>query len=158
YKFFNSQEFVDLEKTFSIMRLADVSKCFSSIYSHTLAWAVKDVQHGKEATAAVSFANDFDALMQFSNYNETNGIPVGAEISRIFAEIILQSVEAAVLRKVKPQAIHGTDFAIRRYVDDYILFANTADMLDFIQRNISDSLRTFNLHLNEGKTSTIKRP
>lgn len=76
YKFYNSQEFVDLEKRFSKMRLTDVSKCFSSIYSHTLAWAVKDVQHGKEATAAVSFANDFDALMQYSNYSETNGIPV----------------------------------------------------------------------------------
>jgi hypothetical protein len=72
YKFFNSDEFVNLEKTFSIMRLTDISKCFSSIYSHTLAWAVKDVQHGKEAPSAVSFANDFDALMQFSNYNETS--------------------------------------------------------------------------------------
>ncbi|MEZ0033138.1 hypothetical protein ABIF68_003508 [Bradyrhizobium japonicum] len=84
YKFFNSEEFVGLEKKFSLMRLTDISKCFSSIYSHTLAWAVKDVQHGKESTSAVSFANDFDSLMQYANYNETNGIPVGAELSRLF--------------------------------------------------------------------------
>src|SRR4051812_29970590 len=30
YKFFNSEEFVRLEKTFSMMRLTDISKCFSS--------------------------------------------------------------------------------------------------------------------------------
>jgi hypothetical protein len=159
HKFFNSEEFVDLEKTFSMMRLTDISKCFSSIYSHTLAWAVKDVQHGKENSNAISFANEFDHLMQYSNYNETNGIPVGAEVSRIFAEIILQSVEANVLRKAeRNNRQHSVDFAIRRYVDDYVIFANSADMLDLIQRYIADALLLFNLHLNEAKTHTIPRP
>nr|WP_074822592.1 MULTISPECIES: antiviral reverse transcriptase Drt3b [Bradyrhizobium] len=159
YKFFNSEEFVGLEKTFSMMRLTDVSKCFSSIYSHTLAWAVKDIQHGKEHPTAVSFANDFDALMQYSNYNETNGIPVGAEISRIFAEIILQSVDVAVLRRAKRSGlVFGTDYSIRRYIDDYVIFANRSETLDIIQRAISDALLTFNLHLNEQKTHTIPRP
>jgi hypothetical protein len=159
YKFFNSEEFVNLEKTFSMMRLTDISKCFSSIYSHTLAWAVKDVQHGKEHPGAVSFANDFDTLMQYSNYNETNGIPVGAEVSRIFAEIILQSVDVTVLRKAKrANLVFGFDFSIRRYIDDYVIFANKLDTLDFIQRAISDALLTFNLHLNEAKTHTIPRP
>jgi hypothetical protein len=159
YRFFNSEEFVGLEKTFSAMRLTDVSKCFSSIYSHTLAWAVKDIQHGKENPTAVSFANDFDALMRYSNYNETNGIPVGAEVSRIFAEIILQSVDVAVLRKTaRSKLVFGVDFSIRRYIDDYVIFANRAETLDIIQRAISDALLTFNLHLNEQKTHTIARP
>jgi hypothetical protein len=159
HKFFNSNEFVDLEKTFSMMRLTDVSKCFSSIYSHTLAWAVKDIQHGKEHPTAVSFANDFDELMRFSNYNETNGIPVGAEVSRIFAEIILQSVDVAILRKAKrSNLVFGIDYSIRRYIDDYVIFANTSQTLDVIQRAISDGLLTFNLHLNEQKTYTIPRP
>ncbi|WP_354097333.1 antiviral reverse transcriptase Drt3b [Bradyrhizobium sp. S3.2.12] len=159
YKFFNSQEFLGLEKTFSMMRLTDVSKCFSSIYSHTLAWAVKDIQHGKEHPLAVSFANEFDSLMQYANYNETNGIPVGAEASRIFAEIILQSVDVAVLKRAKRAGlVHGSDFAIRRYIDDYAIFANTTETLDVIQRAVSDGLLMFNLHLNEAKTHTIARP
>lgn len=158
YKFFNSEEFVRLEKKFSMMRLTDISKCFSSIYSHTLAWAVKDVQHGKESTKAGTFANDFDSLMQYSNYNETNGIPVGAEVSRIFAEIILQSAEASVLRKAKRKMTHETDFAIRRYIDDYVIFANDTDTLNILHRYIAEALLTFNLHLNEAKTHTISRP
>lgn len=141
------------------MRMTDISKCFSSIYSHTLAWAVKDVRHGKENTFAVSFANDFDALMQFSNYNETNGIPVGAEISRLFAEIILQSVDIALIRLAEENGLkHGKDFAIRRYIDDYIIFANEVDILDAIQRGLSDRLQRFNLYLNDQKTNTIYRP
>ncbi|WP_083633235.1 antiviral reverse transcriptase Drt3b [Bradyrhizobium sp. NAS96.2] len=159
YKFFNSTEFVELEKTFSVMRLSDISKCFSSIYSHTMAWAIKDVQHGKENTSAVSFANDFDALMQFSNYNETNGIPVGAEISRLFAEIILQSVDVDLLRRANQYGLaQGRDFEIRRYIDDYAIFANKVEVLDSLQRGLSEALQVFNLHLNDSKTSTVCRP
>jgi hypothetical protein len=159
FKFFNSAEFVELEKIFSVMRLTDISKCFSSIYSHTMAWAVKDVQHGKENTFAVSFANDFDALMQFSNYNETNGIPVGAELSRLFAEIILQSVDVSLLRQAEQSNLRqGQDFVVRRYIDDYIIFANRVDVLDDLQRGLSESLQLLNLHLNESKTLTIHRP
>jgi hypothetical protein len=53
---------------------------------------------------------------------------------------------------------HGFDFAMRRYIDDYIIFANRIDVLDLIQRSISDTLLLFNLHLNEAKTHTIARP
>jgi hypothetical protein len=159
YKFFKSTEFVELEKTFSMMRVTDISKCFSSIYSHTLAWAVKDVQHGKENTFAGSFANDFDRLMQFSNYNETNGIPVGAEISRLFAEIVLQAADVGLLRRAERNQLQaGRDFVIRRYIDDYIIFANSIDELDSVQRGLNDALSVFNLHLNEAKTYTIQRP
>jgi uncharacterized membrane protein len=159
YKFFNSAVFVELEKKFSVMRLTDVSKCFSSIYSHTMAWAIKDVQHGKENISAVSFANEFDLLMQFSNYNETNGIPVGAEISRIFAEIILQSVDSDVLRQAyQGRLTQGQDFEIRRYIDDYAIFANSVEDLDGLQRGLSESLQLLNLYLNESKTITMRRP
>jgi hypothetical protein len=159
YKFFGSQEFIQLEKSFSMMRTTDISKCFSSIYSHTLAWAVKDVQHGKENTSAVSFANEFDALMQFSNYNETNGIPVGAKVSRLFAEIILQAVDISLIRRAEHNSLqHGKDFVVRRYIDDYVVFANEIGTLDAIQRGLSEALQTFNLHLNELKTNTIFRP
>jgi Reverse transcriptase (RNA-dependent DNA polymerase) len=158
YKFFNSTEFIHFEKTFSMMRITDVSKCFSSIYSHTMAWAVKDVQHGKENISAVSFANDFDRLMQYSNYNETNGIPVGAEVSRLFAEIILQSVDMTFLRRAHRSKIrHEHDFVIKRYIDDYVIFANREDVLNDVQRGLSEALQFFNLHLNEYKTFTIRR-
>lgn len=159
YRFFGSAEFTALERSYSQMRITDVAKCFSSIYSHTLAWAVKDVEHGKESGTAHSFANSFDSLMQFSNYNETNGIPVGAEISRIFSEIILQAVDTAVIRKAGEKGlVHGRDFQVRRYIDDYAIFCNSVGSLDKLQIILSDQLAVFNLHLNEAKTYTVQRP
>ncbi|MBU0583947.1 MAG: RNA-directed DNA polymerase [Alphaproteobacteria bacterium] len=159
HRFFASDDFLKLEKTYSVMRVTDVSKCFTSIYTHTMAWAVKDIEHGKENVAAVSFANDFDHLMQYSNYNETNGIPVGSEVSRIFAEIILQSVDAEVLRAAsKLDCRIGIDFTYHRYVDDYVIFAHDEKTLDQIQLFISAALSRYNLYLNDHKTYTVHRP
>lgn len=159
YKFFSSNEVMDLEKKFRIMRSTDISKCFSSIYSHTMSWAVKDVQHGKESVDAASFSNAFDRLMQFSNYNETNGIPVGSELSRIFAEIILQAADIEMLNRTTRRGLEfGRDFVVRRYVDDYVIFSHDTNSADIVQSCLVAALGVFNLHLSDEKTSTVERP
>ena len=71
--------------------------------------------------------------MQHTNYNETNGIVVGPEISRIFAEIILQAVDLAILRQLKDKGYTlGRDYEIRRYVDDSYVYTNSRKVLDDI--------------------------
>ena len=87
-KFYESREFVQLEKKFEVLRQLDISKCFYSMYTHSIAWAVKSKDFAKSNTKTYSFESSFDSLMQRSNYSETNGIVVGPEFSRIFAEII----------------------------------------------------------------------
>ena len=62
----------------------DIARCFYHIYTHTIAWAVKGKEQAKELIGKETFENAFDTLMQHANYNETNGIIVGPEISRIF--------------------------------------------------------------------------
>jgi hypothetical protein len=52
----------------------------------------------------------------------------------------------------------GRDFEVRRYIDDYAIFANSLEALDTLQRGLSDSLQLLNLHLNDSKTLTIHRP
>lgn len=159
YKFFNSPEYGRLEKKYPHMLLMDVSKCFSSIYTHSIAWAVKGTQHSKDNVKAAGFGNDFDRLMQKMNFNETNGICVGPEISRIFAEIILGTVDAKVETRLKVlKLVHGRDYDCRRYVDDYIVFCDSEKNAARIQSVISDCLGEFNLHLNEEKSTDFKRP
>ena len=61
--------------------------------------------------------------MQRVNYNETNGIIVGPEISRIFAEIILQRIDVNVVNRLKqsPYLLTlGRDYEVRRYIDDHL--------------------------------------
>ncbi len=51
-----------------------------------------------------TFAGKFDRLMQQMDYNEANGIIIGPEFSRIFAELILQSVDRALCSELQSKA------------------------------------------------------
>ncbi|MCP1203786.1 antiviral reverse transcriptase Drt3b [Acetobacter oryzoeni] len=159
HQFFDSNDYMHLEKKFHIFRSLDVSKCFNSIYTHTLYWAVDNVQAAKDNTSSAGFANEFDRLMQSMNYNETNGICIGPEISRVFAEIIFSEIDKRVIEYASKRGIkYKDDFDFKRYVDDYYVFSHNESISDQITAAISLSLGQFNLHLNENKTVTISRP
>lgn len=159
HEFFDSNDYLHMEKKFGVFRSLDVSKCFNSIYTHTLYWAVDDVQSAKENTSSVGFSNEFDRLMQSMNYNETNGICIGPEVSRVFAEIIFSEVDKRVISHLKKRDLsYKADYEIRRYVDDYYLFCDSVVVADRVAAGIETCLSQFNLHLNENKTNTIHRP
>ncbi|WFS09559.1 RNA-directed DNA polymerase [Methylobacterium sp. 391_Methyba4] len=160
YKFFNSIEFVNIEKRFAYMLVLDVSKCFASIYTHSVAWALKDIHTAKGNIKSNHFGSHFDALMQRMNYNETNGICIGPEISRIFAEIILNRVDINIVKCLEADiaAPRRNDYTIKRYVDNYYIFSNSVNDIDRIHAVVSACLGEFKLHLNEHKTEIISRP
>ncbi len=158
-RFIDSREFIRMEKKFTYVRSMDISRCFFNIYTHSISWAVKSKEVAKSHTAAYSFENAFDKLMQQANYNETNGIVVGPEISRVFAEIILQQIDLCVKESLSADGLQEeTDYAIRRYVDDYYVFSNTTRDLDKIESRIREHLETVKLFINEEKVSTASRP
>lgn len=159
-KFYESKEFVRLEKRFSCLRQIDISKCFYGIYTHSLAWATRSKDFAKRNLGTYYFEAAFDILMQRANHNETNGIVVGPEISRIFAEIILQGIDVAVQSelRLKYELIEGQDYSIRRYVDDFSIFSNTKENLTNIEKVIRDHLSKFKLYVNESKVRDFERP
>ncbi|WP_250519106.1 antiviral reverse transcriptase Drt3b [Caballeronia sp. ATUFL_M1_KS5A] len=158
-KFYESRQFIALEKRFRLMRTLDISKCFYHIYTHTISWAVKDRPFAKTHSNAYSFELEFDRLMQRANYNETNGIVVGPEMSRIFAEIILQKIDSDVEYDLSRQGlVRDQDYSIRRYVDDYAIFAPNEKTLDAAERVISSRLSEIKLYPNEKKIATYERP
>lgn len=158
-KFVDSFEYRRLEKRFKYLRTIDVTRCFFNIYTHSVTWAVKDKAFAKAHTQTYSFESQFDALMQRSNYNETNGIVVGPEISRIFAEIILQDIDRLVEENLRSRNLeHNRHYAIRRYVDDFFVFSNSLEELDAISSELEKSLETYKLFVNHKKTETRIRP
>jgi hypothetical protein len=159
HEFFDSNDYLHMEKKFNFFRSLDVSKCFNSIYTHTLFWAVADIETAKENTGAVGFANDFDRLMQSMNYNETNGICVGPEVSRVFAEVIFSDVDKKIIEYLVSKGLNfRSDYEFRRYVDDYYVFAQDEQTAERVTAAVSHCLAKFNLHLNNEKTVTISRP
>jgi len=152
YKFYDRNEFQRLEQRYNYLMEFDISKCFYHIYTHSLTWAVKDKESAKINSSKSTFENIFDKLMQHSNYNETNGIVVGPEISRIFAEIILQQVDLNVLKKLNDLNLKfGVDYDVRRYVDDYFVFSNNSDILQIVKTAFQKELQFYKLYLNPNK-------
>lgn len=161
YKFFNSSEYFRLEKRFRVQMSLDVSKCFDSIYTHSIAWATKDKAFTKSNLNKNTFGDAFDTLIRHGNDNETNGIPIGPEVSRVFAEIIFQKIDLLAIEKLKSEDIDlkfNINYMFKRYVDDVYIFADNEETAKKIYAVYSDSLVSFNLHINVSKSSITTRP
>ena len=158
YRFFMSNEHITLEKQFKYQLSLDVSKCFDSIYTHSISWAVKDKKIAKDHKQAHSFGNQFDGTMQRLNHNETSGICIGPEASRIFAEIILARVdELALNRLIKFAKLkHKTDFECCRYIDNYYVFANSKAVLSRVEQEIADALRSISSTLMKARLNDTR--
>ena len=163
YRFYDDYRFQRAEKRFSHLLRFDIQKCFNSIYTHTIAWATQGgkVAYKKtfEGRDSSSFGGTFDTIMQRLNYNETSGIVIGPEFSRIFAEIILQHIDRGVEYELNHDGIiNGTDYQLYRYVDDYFLFYNEERVrnrvVDFFNRNLED----YRLKISREKTIAYDRP
>lgn len=166
FKFFESSDYHRCEKTYNNMARLDISKCFDSIYTHSIAWAT----YGKDITKNIlskitsgslnnSFGDSFDTLIQDSNYKETNGIPIGPELSRVFAEIILQTIDVDLKKKLTElDIIYKRDYEIFRYVDDYFVFFNKKDTYNIIIKQLQVALKAYKLHLNTSKEVIYNKP
>jgi hypothetical protein len=159
--FFESPDYHRCEKKYDAMVQLDVSRCFDSIYTHSIAWAIlgkpQTKLHLKESLS--TFAGRFDSLMQSLNYKETNGILIGPEFSRVFAEIILQSVDTEIESALHSQGIvHGRDYEAFRYVDDYFVFGSDKSLVEKISEQLNVSLRAKKLSINASKIKSYTRP
>lgn len=158
-KFVDSAEYRRFEKRFKLMRTIDVSRCFFNIYTHSVTWATKGKDFAKEHGDTYSFENRFDRLMQRANHNETNGIVVGPEVSRIFAEIIFQDIDRQLREALNQLNMeHDKHYVVRRYVDDFFLYSNSEEDLDRITNCLERVLERYKLFANSAKTRTLRRP
>lgn len=73
---------------------ADISKCFQSIYSHSLPWALagKAFSKTKAGKDDSLWQNQLDHFVQNCKYGETHGLLIGPHASNLLAEIILQQL------------------------------------------------------------------
>ncbi len=163
YKFYDSYKFHRCEKKYNKLLKLDITKCFDSIYTHSLSWALLEKTNVKEniKLSKSTFPGKFDTLISNLNYQETNGIIIGPEFCRIFAELILQSIDKKVYRKLK-QGVHGivhkVDYEIYRYVDDYFVFFNDDQHKDLITNTLQHHLKEYKLHLNSSKIVIYEKP
>lgn len=162
HKFYESYQYHQCEKKYNKLYKFDISKCFDSIYTHSIAWALlnKEIVKDTLPDADSTFAGLFDRIMQNLNYGETNGIIIGSEFSRIFAELILQQIDKTVYDELrsKKEKFHKKDYEVFRYVDDYFVFYNDEATKEEILSLYKLELRKYKMYLNDSKAKLYDKP
>ncbi|TNE77790.1 MAG: RNA-directed DNA polymerase [Gammaproteobacteria bacterium] len=162
HQFFESYKYHHCEKKYDAMVQIDVNKCFDSIYTHSLPWAVLGKPQTKFnlSDSKQTFGGSFDALMQNLNHKETNGIVIGPEFSRIFSEIILQAVDVELLKRLSEEfnLTHKVDYEVFRYVDDFFVFYNEESTQLKVLEALQAVLKTKKLSINTSKIKLYQKP
>lgn len=162
YKFYEDYRYQRAEKKFKHLVKFDLQSCFDSIYTHTISWATAGGADKVKVLPGYhgSWVGDtFDNLMQSVNARETNGIVIGPEFSRIFAEIILQYID----QKVEQELLDGnlrqkSNYECYRYVDDYFLFYNDEKDRNIFMESLTKWLKEFKFQISPSKTEEFERP
>lgn len=122
----------------------DVSRCFPSIYTHAIDWAIRGRGNSKERKKEKSWAVDIDKKAAATTHGETHGLLIGPHSSNILAELVLTAVDKELYQ-------HGYRFV--RHIDDYTCFAETKGEADEFVIDLERELAKFRLSLNQQKTA-----
>jgi hypothetical protein len=153
-QFYESRQFHRLEARFPYHRRLDVTRCFESLYTHSLDWAIRGHHASKAGTRDEVFSAKLDDVFQAANQGQTNGLLVGPEFSRVGAEIVLQDVDLAVETQLadRDEALtFDKEYWVGRYVDDFFIFCDDEATAKVIQDSIEEQLEKYNLRLNRAK-------
>ena len=145
------QKTIALSLKYRYMFVSDITNCYGSIYTHTIAWALmgKDAAKQKKGNPGL-LGNMIDTYMQGMQYGQTNGIPQGSVLFDFIAEIVLGYADFQLSKALAKEGI--TDYKILRYRDDYRIFCNKKDELEKIAFLLHDILADLNFQLNAKKT------
>jgi hypothetical protein len=142
---------VELALDYEFVYETDITDCYGSFYTHSIAWAVEGKDVAKQNKNAKNLGNFIDKAIQDMQHGQTNGIPQGSVLMDFVAEIILGYVDIELTNKLKDQDITG--YKILRYRDDYRVFVNSSETGECILKILSEVLTDLGLRLNSNKTS-----
>ena len=162
HRFFESYKYHRCEKKYDAMVQIDVTKCFDSIYTHSMSWAIfgKDQAKHYLDDSKKTFAGKFDNVISRANHGETNGIVIGPEFSRVFSELILQSVDIDISNQLQKalNLTHKIDYEAFRYVDDFFIFYNKNVTKEQLVEVIEQCLKKMKLSINAAKIKPYEKP
>jgi len=143
------QKSIELSLDYAYMYHTDITECYSSIYTHTVVWAL----HGKKVAKTKRYdmnliGNIIDKHLQSMSYGQTNGIPQGSVLMDFTAEMVLGYADKLLGAKIE----NIEEYKIIRYRDDYRIFVNNPQDAEEIIKNLTEVLIDLGLKLNDKKT------
>lgn len=142
---------IELALKYQYVQHTDISDCYGSIYTHSIAWALhtREVAKNKKGDGNL-IGNAIDSYIQDMSFGQTNGIPQGSVLMDFIAEIVLGYADLELSQKIHDKSID--DYEILRYRDDYRIFTNNPQDGDLILKLLTEILIDLGLKLNQQKT------
>ncbi|HAP95727.1 RNA-directed DNA polymerase [Epilithonimonas hominis] len=130
----------------------DITDCYSSIYTHSIPWALHTKQEAKKRDIRKKeiIGNIIDNHLQDMSYGQTNGIPQGSVLMDFISEIVLGYVDSLLTEEL--EKLNIIEYKILRYRDDYRIFTNNSLLAEQITKILSEILSDLGLKLNADKT------
>lgn len=146
------QPSISLALDYEYLIHTDISDCYGSMYTHSIAWAL----HGKdeaqrERKDRSMTGNMIDNRIQDMRGRQTNGIPQGSVLMDFVAEMVLGYVDSRLSERIEDEKEIG-DYRILRYRDDYRIFTNNPRDGERILKLLTEELIDPGLKLNSSKT------
>lgn len=145
------QRSLELSLEYDHVILTDISNCYGSIYTHSIAWAI----HTKPRAKTKKFddalvGNEIDWYTRAMRNGQTNGIPQGSVLFDFVAEMVLGYSDQLLSERIKESNIPG--YQILRYRDDYRIFTNGTQTGEKILKLLTETLSELGLRLHSSKT------
>ena len=132
----------------------DISRCFPSIYTHSIAWALhtKPVAKAREnrGKRRKYLGVNLDDALRSGNDGQTSGIPVGPGTSHVVSEIIMSAIDEQLQNNMKFK------FDGYRHVDDYFLCFNSYQDAKAALTEIKKAAADYELAVNDIKTEILQ--
>ncbi|WP_460198184.1 RNA-directed DNA polymerase [Segatella asaccharophila] len=145
------QQSIEYSLDYKYMFITDITSCYGSIYTHSIAWAMHGKQVAKQHIGDHNLlGNQIDDFMQHMQFNQSNGIPQGNMVSDFVAELVLGYADKLLADKLANKGIN--EYKVLRYRDDYRIFSNNKIELEKIALTLQEVLSGLNFQINSSKT------
>lgn len=127
----------------------DISMAFPSIYSHSVAWAIKGKEIAQKERNIEDWINRLDRAIRYMSNNESIGIPVSPDISNIIFDLVISCIDKKLINQ---------GFKYVRYIDDFFCVCETKEEAEKFILILTKELNEFRLRINDKKTQMIETP
>ena len=131
--------------------LSDISRFYGTLYTHAIPWALHNKSWCKRnlsnSAYKQSLGNRLDVAIRKGQENQSVGIPVGPDTSRIISEIIAVSIDSAIQDRL--QLSKGQAF---RQIDDWLIGFDSVGDAEKAIAALSAVCQEFEIELNNEKT------
>ena len=129
---------------------ADLRAFYHSVYTHTIPWAIRGKATAKDDRFGEHFANKLDLYCRNGQDQQTIGLPVGPDTSRVFGELVASAIDQRLRQET---GVTSRDAS--RYVDDFTISSANGLGGEALIAAARRAAAEFELELNHDKSAIV---